>query len=184
MYVNLIIWPTCEFGSSTNVTTRQDLCLDSWWTRPGCSVKKIIGQNWTQVCEFEGQSLKMEKFTSNHFHCILTYFCCVINQASLAMSSAMPSSQVLMESQWLSRWLLWTEKNAMKSPKLQRLMWGLKPSTQQSWHIWGTWLWCPVSQLEGQDVCRWLGFPKAGVPAVLTQRCWEWNQITRFLYNE
>lgn len=45
-----------EFGSSTNVTTRQDLCLDSWWTRPGCSVKKIIGQNWTQVCEFEGQS--------------------------------------------------------------------------------------------------------------------------------
>ena len=55
--------------------------------------------HWTKLDTSEFLSDKVEKFTSNHFHSIPLDFCCVINEAILAMSSAMPSSWVLMESQ-------------------------------------------------------------------------------------
>ena len=77
-------------------TWRQDLCLDSWWTRPGCRVNK---NHWTKLDTSEFLRDTVEKFTSNHFHSIPLDSCCVINEAILAMSSAMPSSRVLMESQ-------------------------------------------------------------------------------------
>lgn len=66
-------------------------------------------------------------------------------------------------------------KNAMKSPKPPEVMWGLKPSTQQSWHIWGTWLWCPAMSANWKArtcVDDW-DSRRRGVPAVLTQRCWD-----------
>lgn len=113
MYVNLIIWPTCEFGSSTNVTTRQDLCLDSWWTCPGCSVKKIIGQNLTRSVWVWGTKWR----SSRQITSILFPF-------TFAVSSTRQVLRCLPPCQALRCWwnlndclgVVVNRKNAMKSP--------------------------------------------------------------------
>lgn len=65
-------------------------------------------------------------------------------------------------------------KNAMKSPNSRgNVRFETKHPTILAYLGNMAVMPCDVSQLEGQDVCRWLGFPKAGVPAVLTQWCWD-----------
>lgn len=171
MYVSLIRWPTCEFGSSTNVTTRQDLCLDSWWTRPGCRVKKIIGQNLTQVCEFERQSGEVHVW-SLPFHSHVFFLChqpgnsCdVFRHAKLSGVDGISMLGVVMDRKFQKAQIPEAICACTKHPATLGYLGNIAVMP------------CDVSQLEGQDVCRWLGFPKAGVPAVLTQRCWDLMRI-------
>ena len=147
-------------------TWRQDLCLDSRWTRPGCRVNKIIGQNLTQVSFWVTKWRSSRLITSIPFPLIF------------AVSSTRQFLRCLPPCQALGCWWNLNDvrfvmgRNAMKSPNSKSAK--HNPGIFRE-HCCDVYDWiilpCDGSQFEGQDVCRWLGFPKAGLPAVLTQRC-------------